>query len=82
MVTLTQEDLTVIGFADVGAWSTFGDTISFKLDAERASVNDVLVDTPNALYAFVRGDAEGLSEQGEDSSRDLHCSGRVRKMMS
>ncbi|RFC65803.1 GIY-YIG nuclease family protein [Mesorhizobium denitrificans] len=53
---LTAEVLLNIGFVDVGRWQPSGDFIVYHLDGDDAEANEVLLDAPNALYAFVRRD--------------------------
>lgn len=45
-----------LGFVDVGKWQPKGDSIAYNLDGAGASASEVLLDAPNALYAFVRDD--------------------------
>lgn len=97
MASLTKESLTLIGFADVGAWSASGETIAFILDSEKATVNDVLVDTPNALYAFVRGDVVqyigkttqsvrkrfvGYRNPGKGQRTNLRCNAKIKEALA
>ncbi|PTM39379.1 GIY-YIG nuclease family protein [Bosea sp. 124] len=97
MTSLTKENLTLIGFADVGAWLTSRQTIAVKLDGEKATVNDVLVDTPNALYAFVRGDVvqyigkttqslrkrfAGYRNPGQGQRTNLRCNAKIREVLA
>lgn len=53
---LCAEVLLHLGFVDVGKWQVNGDWISYALDATDGSTKEVLLDAPNALYAFVRRD--------------------------
>ncbi|WP_051000158.1 GIY-YIG nuclease family protein [Sinorhizobium fredii] len=53
---LTAEVLLNLGFVDVGKWQPKGDSIAYALDGADASASEVLLDAPNALYAFVRDD--------------------------
>ena len=53
---LTAEVLLNLGFVDVGRWQPSGDFIAYHLDGDDAAANEVLLDAPNALYAFVKGD--------------------------
>ncbi|MQX70800.1 GIY-YIG nuclease family protein [Sinorhizobium meliloti] len=53
---LTAEVLLNLGFVDVGKWQPKGDSIAYDLDGADASASEVLLDAPNALYAFVRDD--------------------------
>ncbi len=53
---LTAEVLLNLGFVDVGKWQPKGDSIAYDLDGADASAGEVLLDAPNALYAFVRYD--------------------------
>ncbi|MCA1409487.1 GIY-YIG nuclease family protein [Ensifer sp. IC3342] len=53
---LTAEVLLNLGFVDVGKWQPNGDSIAYDLDGADASASEVLLDAPNALYAFVRDD--------------------------
>ncbi|MDR7225386.1 GIY-YIG nuclease family protein [Aminobacter aminovorans] len=53
---LNAEVLLNLGFVDVGNWQLSGNVIAYKLDGEHAVANQVLLDAPNALYAFVKGD--------------------------
>ncbi|WSG73683.1 GIY-YIG nuclease family protein [Rhizobium beringeri] len=53
---LTAEVLLNLGFVDVGKWQPKGDSIAYDLDGADASASEVLLDAPNALYAFVRCD--------------------------
>lgn len=56
MVELTRDTLELIGFVDVAGWHLDGKTIAYALDGAQAKVNELRLDTPNALYAFVRDD--------------------------
>ncbi len=97
MTSLTKESLTLIGFADVGAWFVSGKTIAFKLDDAKATVSDVLVDTPNALYAFVQGDAVqyigkttrsvrkrfvGYRNAGQTQRTNLRCNAKIKEVLA
>ncbi|RVP09843.1 GIY-YIG nuclease family protein [Sinorhizobium meliloti] len=53
---LTAEVLLNLGFVDVGKWQPKGDSIAYDLDGADPSASEVLLDAPNALYAFVRDD--------------------------
>lgn len=53
---LTAEVLLNLGFVDLGRWQPSGDFIAYYLDGDDAAANQVLLDAPNALYAFVKGD--------------------------
>lgn len=53
---LTAEVLLNLGFVDVGKWQPRADSIAYDLDGADASAREVLLDAPNALYAFVRDD--------------------------
>ncbi|TIT84439.1 MAG: GIY-YIG nuclease family protein, partial [Mesorhizobium sp.] len=53
---LNADVLLNLGFVDVGRWETAGDDIGYRLDGVDAEANQVMLDVPNALYAFVRGD--------------------------
>ncbi|WP_292465339.1 hypothetical protein [Mesorhizobium sp.] len=53
---LNAEVLLNIGFVDVGSWQAGGDVIVYELDGSDAEANQVLLNAPNALYAFVEGD--------------------------
>ncbi|MBZ9884322.1 GIY-YIG nuclease family protein [Mesorhizobium sp. CA10] len=53
---LNAEILLNIGFVDVAGWQAAGDVIAYELDGADAEANQVLLDAPNALYAFVNGD--------------------------
>ena len=57
MTDLTRDILHALGFVDLAVWQRSGEHINYRLDGERASANELLLDEPNALYAFVRGDA-------------------------
>lgn len=80
----------------MGAWLASGGTIAFKLEGEKATVNDVLVDTPNALYAFVRSDAvqyigkttqsvrkrfAGYRNPGQDQRTNLRCNAKIKEVL-
>lgn len=97
MGSLTKESLTLIGFADVGAWLTSGETITFKLDPEKPTVSDLLVDTPNALYAFVRCDTVqyigkttqsvrkrfvGYRNPGQGQRTNLRCNAKIKEALA
>ncbi|RVC61092.1 GIY-YIG nuclease family protein, partial [Mesorhizobium sp. M2A.F.Ca.ET.046.02.1.1] len=56
MSTLNSEILLNLGFVDVGKWEPSGDYITYRLDGENSDADQVMLDVPNALYAFVRGD--------------------------
>jgi hypothetical protein len=53
---LSAEVLLNLGFVDVGKWQPNGDCIAYDLDGAHTSASEVLLDAPNALYAFVRGE--------------------------
>lgn len=55
--TLNGEVLLNIGFVDVGKWEAAGDYIGYRLDGQDSDANQIMLDVPNALYAFARGDA-------------------------
>jgi hypothetical protein len=57
MSNLNRETLLNLGFLDVAKWRLSGEEIACDLDGERAAANQVLLDDPNALYAFLQGDA-------------------------
>lgn len=57
MANLNRDTLLNLGFLDVAKWEWSGEDIAYHLDGERAAANQVLLDDPNALYAFVQGDA-------------------------
>ncbi|WP_018043888.1 GIY-YIG nuclease family protein [Methylobacterium sp. 88A] len=97
MPGLTKENLILIGFADVGAWLPSGETIAFKLDGKKVTVNDVLVDTSNALYAFVQSDAvqyigkttqsvrkrfSGYRNPGAGQRTNLRCNAKIKEVLS
>lgn len=52
---LDADVLLNIGFVDIGRWMPKGDAITYQLDGENASANEALLDSKNALYAFVKG---------------------------
>lgn len=52
---LSSEALLDLGFIDIGCWQVSGEIIAYNLDGNETTSN-VLLDAPNALYAFVRGD--------------------------
>jgi hypothetical protein len=97
MADLTTDSLQAVGFADVGAWLSAGETIAFKLDVGKATANQVLVDTPNALYAFVRGDAvqyigkttqsvrkrfAGYRNPGQGQRTNIRCNARIKEVLA
>ncbi|TZG34017.1 GIY-YIG nuclease family protein [Agrobacterium sp. B1(2019)] len=47
------EVLLNLGFVDVGKWQPNNDSIAYDLDGADASASEVMLDAPNALYAFV-----------------------------
>lgn len=53
---LTAEVLLNLGFIDVGKWQSKGGSIAYDLDGADTTASEVLLDAPNALYAFVRDD--------------------------
>jgi hypothetical protein len=57
MSNLNRDTLLNVGFLDVGRWELSGEEITYTLDGDRIAANEVLLDDPNALYAFVQGDA-------------------------
>ena len=93
----TREALELIGFAEVGAWTASGTTIAFKLGGKDTAVSDVLVDTPNALYAFVRGDEvqyvgkttqgvrkrfAGYRNPGSGQATNIRCNARIKDALA
>ncbi|MFJ5488258.1 GIY-YIG nuclease family protein [Hansschlegelia beijingensis] len=87
----------LIGFADVGAWLASGEAIAFELDEAKAAVNDVLVDTPNALYAFVQGNSVqyigkttqsvrkrfvGYRNPGRSQRTNLRCNAKITQALA
>ncbi|MER9203463.1 GIY-YIG nuclease family protein [Mesorhizobium sp. M0933] len=53
---LNVDVLLNLGFVDIGRWVSAGEDIAYQLDGVGADANGVMLDVPNALYAFVRGD--------------------------
>ncbi|CAM3595148.1 GIY-YIG nuclease family protein [Agrobacterium radiobacter] len=53
---VNAEVLLNLGFVDVGKWQLKDDFITYELDGENAISNRILLEAPNALYAFVRED--------------------------
>lgn len=53
---LTTEVLLNIGFVDIARWEADGDYIAYRLDGPDSDAEQVMLDEPNALYGFVRGD--------------------------
>lgn len=53
---LSAEVLLNLGFVDVGKWQPKSDSIAYDPDGTDASASEVMLDAPNALYAFVHGD--------------------------
>jgi hypothetical protein len=55
----SKEDLLNIGFQDIGHWAAAekGHGIRYVLDGANVSVDQALIEAPNALYAFVQGEA-------------------------
>ncbi|CUX39260.1 GIY-YIG nuclease family protein [Agrobacterium deltaense] len=53
---VNAEVLLNLGFVDVGKWRLKDDFITYELDGENAVSNRILLEAPNALYAFVRED--------------------------
>ncbi|OOO17915.1 GIY-YIG nuclease family protein [Agrobacterium pusense] len=53
---VNAEVLLNLGFIDVGKWRLKDDFITYELDGENAASNRILLEAPNALYAFVRED--------------------------
>lgn len=53
---LNAEVLLNLGFVDVGKWQPKNDSIAYDLDGADASASEVMLDAPNALYAFVHSD--------------------------
>lgn len=45
-----------LGFIDVGKWRLKDDFITYELDGENAASNRIVLEAPNALYAFVLED--------------------------
>lgn len=56
MSSLNSEILLNLGFVDVGKWEALGNYIGYHLDGQDSDADCVMLDVPNALYAFVRGD--------------------------
>ncbi len=50
------EVLLNLGFVDVGKWQPKNDSIAYDLDGADASASEVMLDAPNALYAFAHSD--------------------------
>jgi hypothetical protein len=53
---LTGEVLMNIGFVDIATWEADGDLIVYRLDGGDSDAKQVMLDEPNALYAFVCGE--------------------------
>lgn len=51
-----KDVLLDIGFVDIGKWTLAGEFIVYELIDEKLSEIKALLDTPNALYAFIRGE--------------------------
>lgn len=97
MASLTRESLILVGFTDVGSWLTVGQTIAYKLDNEKAAVNNLLVETLNALYAFVHDDAVqyigkttrsvrkrfvGYRNPGKRQRTNLRCNAKIKEVLA
>src|SRR3954451_9448298 len=96
MPDLTRETLLNVGFVDVAAWHLSGEDINYELDGERAQANEVLLDNPNALYAFVRDEAVqyigkttmsvrkrffGYRKPGKGQQTNLRCNARIKEAL-
>jgi hypothetical protein len=57
MSDLNKDTLLNLGFVDIAEWRLSGGEIDYHLHGERAGASELLLDDPNALYAFVQGDA-------------------------
>jgi hypothetical protein len=55
MPELNSDTLLDLGFVDVGAWLQDGTGIDYQLDGPDAKANEIRLNTPKALYAFVSG---------------------------
>lgn len=53
MTELDSETLLGLGFVDVGAWVYDATGINYQLDGPDVAANDVRLNAPKALYAFV-----------------------------
>jgi hypothetical protein len=93
---LDRDTLLNLGFLDVAKWRLAGEEIAYDLDGERAAANQVLLDDPNALYAFVQGDAvqyigkttRGIRKRfvtyrrpGKEQRTNLRCNARIKEAL-
>ncbi|MDB5558143.1 MAG: nuclease family protein [Enterovirga sp.] len=91
-----KETLLATGFVDVGAWHQAGEGIVYKLDGERAPANALLMEQPNALYAFVRDEAVryigkttqgvksgfvGYRNPGKGQQTNLRCNAKIKEAL-
>jgi len=91
------DNLLNLGFVDVGAWFRNGDWLAYRLDGVNAEANAVLLDKPNALYAFALGSVvlyigktarsirkrfTGYSRPGATQSTNIRCHGFIKQELS
>lgn len=96
MTSLNRETLLNLGFLDVGRWELSNDEIAYHLDGERAVTNGVLLDDPNALYAFVQGEqvqyigktTRGVRKRfvtyrrpGKSQRTNLRCNAKIKEAL-
>ena len=91
---MNAETLLILGFNDVGLWRVADDRLFYELDGDRASVSKVLLDAPNALYAFVTGDRvhyigkttrsvrrrfTGYCKPGRSQTTNIRCNANIKE---
>lgn len=91
------DNLLNLGFVDIGTWVHNGDWLAYQLDGVNAEANAVLLDKPNALYAFARETAvlyigktarsirkrfTGYSRPGPSQSTNIRCHGHIKQELS
>lgn len=57
MSALNADMLLNLGFVDVAQWELTEGHLAYHVNGERTSANELILDDPNVLYAFVRGSA-------------------------
>ncbi len=96
MPDLGRETLLRLDFVDIAAWRAVGEEINYHLDGESAEANNVRLDVPNALYAFVNAETVqyigkttqslrkrlvGYRNPGRSQATNLRCNANIKKAL-
>jgi hypothetical protein len=92
-----KQVLLDLGFVDIGKWTAEGDVLTYSLEGRDISTLAALLDTPNALYAFVQGDVvlyigktsrsikrrfTGYCRPGSSQRTNIRCNANIKKQLS